>query len=175
MNSPEWVNTLILVLTIGLQLIGFFGLFLVFFPGLTIIWMGQLLWAIYTGFNSNHEPWQFGLTITFFVINTILMVGGSLVDNFFMAGGARQKGTPWWEIGITWLTMIVVSFILTPVGGLAAALLVLFLVEYQRNQDAKKAFESTKAMATGCGWGVVSRLGIAMLMIILWIIWWLVF
>jgi len=167
---PDWLNTTLLVITALIQLIGFFGLLLVFFPGLTVIWIGQLVWAISTGFNHGHEPWQYGWTIAFFAINTVLMVVGSILDNVLMAGSAHKKGAPWWVIGLSWLAMIIGGIYLTPIGGLAAALLVLFLVEFARIKDQKKAFESTKSMAMGCGWAVAARLGIALVMIILWVV-----
>jgi len=168
---PTWLQTSLLVVVIIGQLIGFFGLFLVFFPGLTIIWISQLAWAIANGFNHSHEPWQFALTIAIFVINTILMVGGSLIDNVFMAGGARKQGAAWWGIGLSWIVMLLSSIWITPLGGLAAALLVLFIVEWIRIKDYKKAFGSMRSMATGCGWSAVVRLGIALLMVVLWIVW----
>jgi len=168
---PAWLQTSLLVVVIIGQLIGFFGLFLVFFPGLTIIWISQLAWAIANGFNRSHEPWQFALTIAVFVINTILMVAGTLMDNIFMAGGARKQGASWWGIGLSWVAMILASIWLTPLGGLAAALLVLFIVEWLRIKDHKKAFESMRSMGMGCGWAVIVRAGIALLMVVLWIVW----
>ncbi len=168
---PGWLNITLMVVVILVQLIGFFGLLLVFFPGLTVIWIGQLAWAISTGFNRSHEPWQFALTITIFVLNTILMIGGSLIDNVFMAGGAAKKGAKWWAILISWLVMIVVSIFLTPLGGLLAALLTLFAIEWIRIKDHKQAFHSTTAMITGMGWSVLVRLAVAMLMIGLWVLW----
>ncbi len=167
---PPWLNITLMVVVILVQLIGFFGLLLVFFPGLTVIWIGQLAWAISTGFNHSHEPWQFALTITVFVINTLLMIGGSLIDNVFMAGGAAKKGVKWWVLVITWLVMIIVSIFATPLGGLAAALLTLFVIEWIRIKDHKQAFHSTGAMVTGMGWSVLVRLAVAILMMGLWVL-----
>ena len=172
---PEWLNTSLIILVILVQLSGFFGLFLVFFPGLTVIWIGQLAWALITGFNQSHEPWQFTLTIVVFVINTILMAGGNLIDNVLMAGNACKRGATWWGIGLSWLAMIIGGIFLTPVGGLATAFLVLFLVEWARVKDHLKAFESTKSMALGCGWAVVVRIALALVMMGLWILVLLVF
>ncbi len=66
--------------------------------------------------------------------------------------------------------MIGGGILLTPIGGLALAFLAMFLLEYFRIRDQKQAFESTKAMAMGCGWAVVIRLIFALLMIGLWVI-----
>lgn len=169
--APASVNHLVLILSGLIQLVGLIGLLLVFFPGLTIVWIGQLVWAIYTGFNQSHEPWQFYLTISLFVISTIIMIIGSFLDNVLMAGKARESGAPWWEIGLSWGAMMIGGILLTPLGGLAAALGTLFLAEYNRlEKNSKKAFESTRSMALGWGWSTIIRFLLAMVMILIWIV-----
>jgi uncharacterized protein YqgC (DUF456 family) len=168
--SP-WVEFPLLTVVILGTLIGLFGLLLVFFPGLTVIWVSDLVWGIATGFNYSKGPWTFTLTLATFAVITMLMLLGNILDNVFMAGGARSKGASWWAIGLSWVAMIVGGIYLTPVGGLAAALVVLFVVEWIRMKDHKSAFNSTSHMAMGCGWAVVSRLAIALLMIGLFAVW----
>ena len=166
-----WAEIPLLVVVILGMLIGFFGLLLVFFPGLTVIWVSILIWGIATLFNYNAGPWTFTLTIATFVVQTMLMMLGNILDNIFMAGGARTKGASWWAIGLSFVAMIVASIYLTPLGGLAAALLVLFIVEWIRIKDHKAAFKSTSSMAMGCGWAVAARLVIATIMIGLAVMW----
>jgi len=161
---------LLFVVILGI-LIGFFGLFLVFFPGLTVIWASILLWGVLTRFNYPVGPWTFTLTIATFLVITMLMLLGNVVDNLLMAGGARTKGASWWAIALSWVAMIVAGIWLSPIGGLAAALLVLFLAELARIKNYKTAFQSMSSMAMGCGWAVVARLFIASMMILLFIIW----
>lgn len=168
---PTWLNISLLVIVILGQLTGFFGLFLVFFPGLTVIWVAQLIWAIANGFNHSHTAWQFGLTIGIFVLNTIIMIGGSLIDNVLMAGGAAKQGVKWWVIALSIITMIVVSIFLTPIIGLLAAILLLFLIEWLRMKDWRRALKSTGSMLIGVGWSALIRLGLALLMMGLWVVW----
>jgi len=85
--SPTWLYYLVLVISGLLNLVGLVGLLLVFFPGLTVVWIGQLIWVIFVGFNKSHEGWQFGLTIAIFVFNTLIMIIGSLLDNILGASG----------------------------------------------------------------------------------------
>jgi len=99
------------------------------------------------------------------------MILGNIVDNILMAGGARVKGASWWAILLSWVAMIGVGLFLTPIGGLAAALLVLFVAEYLRIKDSQAAFQSMSNMALGCGWAVAARLGIASVMILLFVMW----
>jgi uncharacterized protein YqgC (DUF456 family) len=161
---------LLFVVILGI-LIGFFGLFLVFFPGLTVIWVSILLWGIATSFNYNVGPWTFTLTITTFAVITMLMVLGNIVDNILMAGGARSKGASWWSIALSWVAMIVGGIFLSPIGGFGIALLVLFIGEILRIKDYRAAFKSTSSMALGCGWAVGTRLLIAAIMIGLFGVW----
>ena len=67
--------------------------------------------------------------------------------------------------------MIVIGILLTPLGGLAAALLILFLAELIRIRDYRSAMKSMSSMAMGCGWAVFARLLIALVMILLFIMW----
>ena len=166
-----WAEVPLLIVVILGMLIGFFGLLLVFFPGLTVIWVSILIWGIATLFNYNVGPWTFTLTIATFVVQTMLMMLGNILDNILMAGGARTKGASWWAIGLSFVAMIVASIYITPLGGLVAALLVLFVVEWIRIKDHKAAFKSTSSMAMGCGWAVGARLIIATIMIGLAVMW----
>jgi len=166
-----WAEIPLLFVVVLGMLIGFFGLFLVFFPGLTVIWASILLWGMATLFNYRVGPWSFTLTIATFLVITMLMLLGNILDNIFMAGGARSKGASWWGILLSWLAMMLVGIFLTPLAGLAAALLVLFIAEIVRIKDYRAAFRSTSSMAMGCGWAVVARLIIASIMIALFIVW----
>ena len=165
-----WMYYLILAISAILNLVGLVGLLLVFFPGLTVAWVGQLIWVIFVGFNRGHEPWQFGLTISIFVINTIIMIVGALLDKILGACGTRKKGVPWWEIFLTMAVMVVGGIFLTPLGGLALSLTTLFLIEYYRlEKDTKKAWESTKALAFGYGTAAIIRFVLCLFMIALWV------
>lgn len=168
--SP-WAEIPLLVVVILGMLIGLFGLLLVFFPGLTVIWASNLVWGIATLFNYHKGPWTFTLTIATFVVITMLMLLGNILDNVFMAGGARSKGASWWAIGLSWVAMIAGGIYLTPIGGLAAALVVLFLAEWIRAKDHHLALTSMFSMVKGAGWAVFARLGIAGLMISLFAVW----
>ena len=168
--NPVWLYYLILVISGLLNLVGLVGLFLVFFPGLTVAWLGQLIWVIFVGFNKSHESWQFGLKIGIFVVNTLIMIVGSLLDNILGASGSRKKGVPWWEILVTMVVMIIAGTLLTPIGGLALSLGTLYLMEYRRlEKDTKKAWESTKALAFGYGKAAIIRFFLCLIMIGLWV------
>lgn len=168
--GPDWVYYLMLVVCALINLVGLVGLVLVFFPGLTVAWIGQLIWVIFVGFNKSHEGWQFGLTIAIFVVNTLIMLVGSLLDNILGASKTRKKGVPWWEILLTMVIMVVGGIAFTPLGGLALSLGALFLFEYFRQEkNYEKAWESTKALAFGYGTAAIIRFFLCLIMIVLWV------
>jgi hypothetical protein len=164
---PEGLHWGLVALSLGLQLVGFFGLLLVFFPGLTVMWIGQLIWAIYTQLNLAEGAPAYGWTIGIFVLNTLLMIVGGLIDNVIMVGKTRKEGVPWWAIGLSWMAMIGVGLVATPLGGLLAGFLTIFLVQFFRlGQDWQKAYGALKAMVQSSMQATLFRLGFGLVMLL---------
>jgi uncharacterized protein YqgC (DUF456 family) len=139
----------LLTVTLAVMLVGVVGLIIPILPGLVIIWLAGLVYGILSGFTT--AGWiLFGLM-------TLLMAVGSVVDNVIMGASARQKGASWLAIGVSMLLAVVGSILLPPFGGLILALLGLFGLEFWRLRDWRKALESAKSMAFGCGWSAVVR------------------
>ncbi len=132
-------------------------------PGLVIIWLAALVYGLVTGFST------VGIIIS--IIITALMIFGSLVDNILMGASASKTGASWWAITLALIAGMAGSFFWPPFGGLIASLVVLFAIEFIRLRNWRKALESTRSMALGCGWAVVARLGLGLVMISLWGIW----
>lgn len=134
-------------------------------PGLVIIWVAALGYGIAAGFGT--------LGWIMFAIITVLMLAGSILDNVLMGTQAHKQGAPWWAILIAMLAAILGSFLIPIpiVGGILSALLVLFLIEWLRLKDSKKALASMRGMLVGCGWAFIFRFIIGMVMIGLWLIW----
>lgn len=158
----EIISLFVLVILVVMG-IGLLSLLTTIIPGLTIIWLAALVYGVVTGFTI-------GGWILFGII-TILMIFGNLVDNYLMGASARQGGTSWLAIGVALVLGVVGSLVWPPLGGLLAALLGLFAVEFIRLKDWRKAVASARSMLAGCGWAVLARLGIGMVMIILWGLW----
>jgi uncharacterized protein YqgC (DUF456 family) len=148
---------------LAVMIFGLFSLLLPIMPGLAIIWVAALVYGIATGFSL----WS-GVI---FAVMTVLMLGGNLVDNVMMGAKARQQGASWVAIGVALVAGLAGSLIFPPFGGLIAALIGLFAVEMVRLQDWRKALDSTKSMAIGCGWAAIIRFGVGVVMIVLWVVW----
>jgi uncharacterized protein YqgC (DUF456 family) len=134
-------------------------------PGLVIIWVAALGYGIAAGFGA--------LGWSMFTLISLLMVGGSVLDNVLMGAKAHKEGAPWWVVLIALVSVILGNFIIPIpiIGGILAALLVLFLIEWLRLKDARKALSSMRGMLVGCGWAVVFRVIIGLVMIGVWLIW----
>lgn len=163
MEIQSFGNVMLHVLVGLTMLVGWLGLLIVIIPGLVIIWAGALAYALATGFDT--------VAIVMLVIMTILMVGGSLIDNVLIGASAKQKGASWWAIAAAVVGAIIGTLVLPPIGGLLFAMIALFAVEYFRVKDFRKALDTTGSMALGCGWAVAVRLVIGAIMIGLWVLW----
>jgi uncharacterized protein YqgC (DUF456 family) len=134
-------------------------------PGLVIIWVTAIGYGFMAGFST--------LGWIMLALITILMAGGSILDNVLMGAQAHKEGAPWWVVLIAMAAAILGNFIIPIpiIGGILTALLVLFLIEWLRLKDASKALTSMKGMLVGCGWAVAFRVIIGLVMIGLWLIW----
>jgi uncharacterized protein YqgC (DUF456 family) len=155
--------TTLRLVVLAVMLFGLLGLAIPVLPGLVIIWVPALVYGILTGFN-----WLSG---GLFAGMTVLMIIGNLVDNVIMGARAREQGASWLAIAVALTAGIIGSIVFPPFGGLIAALIGLFLVEILRLKDLRRALESTRSMAVGCGWAAVVRFGIGLVMILLWGAW----
>jgi len=140
-------------------------LVLPFLPGLVIIWAAALGYGIASGFST--------LGWVMLALITVLMLAGSVIDNVLMSTTAHKEGAPWWVTLVAMVAAIVGSIVIPiPIaGGILSALLVLFLIEWLRRKDWRKALAAMKGMLVGCGWAFVFRFIIGLIMIGLWLIW----
>lgn len=160
-------QVLIETLTLFVLLVGLFGLIVPVFPGLTIMWLAALVYALIQNARGLMTGWDWFL----FAIITILMVTGNIVDNLIIASKMRDKYIPWSSILLAFAAGILVSIFFTPIIGLIASPAALLVVEYIRLKDRRKAFDSTKTYIIGAGWAFLARFFIGMVMIGFWMLW----
>ena len=99
------------------------------------------------------------------------MLASAIGDNVLMGKAAHDKGASWLAIILGLGAGVVGTLFFPPFGGIVAAPLTLFVVEYARLHDAKLAGNITKGLLVGLGWGFVLRFGLGLGMIMLWGIW----
>jgi uncharacterized protein YqgC (DUF456 family) len=146
------------------MLLGLFGLIVPVFPGNMVIWAGALGYGLVTGFD-NRALW-------FFIPMTLITVAAFSADNLLMGAKAKQAGAAWSSIGIALVAAFITSIFATPLAGLIAAPLSLFLAEFFRNQqDGQLAWKITSGLMMGCGWAFVVRFGLGVITVGLYL-WW---
>jgi hypothetical protein len=168
---PEWLTFFLQValetLTLFVLFVGLAGLLIPVFPGLTVMWLGTLVYALIQNAAEKMTGWDWFL----FAFITLLMLVGNIIDNIIIASKMRDTFIPWSSILIAFAAGIVASIFFTPLIGLIAAPLGLFLAELRRLKNRDEAVKSTKAYMIGWGWAFGVRFLIGMMMIGSWMLW----
>jgi uncharacterized protein len=160
-------QVLLETLTLFVLLVGLFGLIVPVFPGLTIMWLATVVYALIQNARGLMNGWDWFLL----GLMTVLMITGNIVDNLIIARKMRDKYVPWSSIILSFVAGIVASIFLTPIVGLIASPLSLLTLEYIRVRDRRKAFDSTKAYVIGAGWAFLARFAIGLAMVGVWMLW----
>ncbi|HEX5807784.1 MAG TPA: DUF456 family protein, partial [Anaerolineales bacterium] len=95
--TPElelFLQVVLETLTLLALIIGLLGLIVPVFPGLVIMWLGTLLYALIQNAAGNMS----GLDWFLFAVITVLMIAGSILDNLIIAYKMRDKYVPWSSI-----------------------------------------------------------------------------
>src|SRR5215213_3605530 len=168
--TPEFelfLQAVLETLTLLALIVGLLGLVVPVFPGLVVMWLGTLVYAIIQNAAGNMTGWKWAL----FGVITLLMITGSIADNLIIARKMRDKYIPWSSILWAFAAGIVASLFFTPLIGLVAAPAGLFLAEMSRLKNREAAIDSTKAYIIGWGWAFGARFLIGLMMTGFWMIW----
>ena len=168
--TPEFaaaLQVILEILTLFVLLVGLLGLIVPVFPGLTVMWLGTLVYALIQNAAGHMTGWKWFL----FGIITLLMIIGNVADNLIIARKMRDKYVPWSSILWAFAAGIVASLFFTPLIGLVASPAGLFLAESSRLRDRQAAVESTKAYMIGWGWAFGARFFIGLMMTGFWMLW----
>jgi uncharacterized protein YqgC (DUF456 family) len=161
-------------LTLGIMLIGLFGLIVPVFPGLLIMWLATLFYALLESSAGRMTWYQWVL----FGVITVLMVVGNIIDNIVIARKMRGRAIPWFSIGLAYaggligtLAFAPLANVFTPFIGIVASLLFLFGAEWLRLRKVKPAFVSARSYMIAWGWSYAAVFGVGILMILVWVVW----
>jgi uncharacterized protein YqgC (DUF456 family) len=158
---------LLQAMVLFVMLIGLVGLIMPIFPGLTVMWLATLTYAL---LQSAREQMAW-IDWTLFAVITVLMLGGNVIDNIIIAKKMRDVSIPWGSILIGYAAGLVGSIFFTPVIGVVAAPLGLLAAEYLRLRDRQQAVRATQAYVSGVGWAFAARFSIGVVMTGLWMAW----
>ena len=163
----QFLQVVLETLTLFALIVGLLGLIVPVFPGLFVMWLGTLLYALIQNASGDMTGWKWLI----FGIVTVLMISGSIGDNLIIAYKMRDKYIPWSSNLFAFAAGIVASIFFTPLVGLVAAPVGLFLAESRRLKNNEEAVASTKAYMIGWGWGFGVRFLIGLTIIGFWMLW----
>lgn len=167
-TDPDfWTLVVLQGITLAVLLIGWAGLLIPVFPGLAVMWLATLIYALLVN-SIGRMGW---IDWTLFGLITVLMLAGSIVDNIIIARKMRGRHVPWRSILLAYLAGLLASAFFTPVIGIAASPLALYAAESARLRDRKLGFESARLYMIAWGWAFAAVFTIGALMIILWSLW----
>jgi len=162
-----FLQVILETITLFVLIVGLLGLIVPVFPGLTVMWLGTLFYALIQNSAGKMTGWDWFL----FGLITVLMIVGNIVDNLIIAYKMRDKYVPWSSIILAFAAGIIVSLFFTPLIGLVAAPAALFLAELRRLKNRDAAIDSTKAYMIGWGWAFGARFLVGSMMIGFWMLW----
>ena len=166
--DPEFWSLVVLQgITLAVLLVGWAGLLVPVFPGLVVMWLATLLYALIQS-AAGRMSW---FDWTLFGLITLLMIAGSVVDNIIIARKMRGRHVPWRSILFAYLAGLLGSIFFTPLVGIAASPLALYAAESARLRDRQRGFESARAYMVAWGWAFMAVFSLGALMILLWVLW----
>lgn len=156
-------DSIVTILVGVAMLAGLVGIFIPLMPDILLIWGAGLAYGLVVGWGSL-GPWMFG-------VMTILGVIGLLTDLWLTSLGGKIGGASLSSILVGILAGFVGMIFLSPIGGIFVMLGTTFYLEFRRVKDTDLAVKGMLGVALGYGASIGVKVGIAIVMILLWLIW----
>jgi len=141
------------------MLIGLVGVVVPFLPGLTLVWGGVLLWAVF-----RHD----GLGWTTLGVVTALFAVGTIAKYLLPGRRLREAGVPGTTLIVGGVAGVVGFFVIPVVGALLGFVLGVYLAERVRIGGAG-AWPATRRALAAVGWSIVIELTAGLLIVATWV------
>lgn len=151
-----------LALTLIVMFIGLLGVLLPFIPGVTLIWLAALVYAIAEGFKN--------VDAVTMIVLSVIAIPGITADIWVSNLGARVGGASFWAILASLLGGVVGFFVASVPGALIGSLVGLIGVELFRAGNWRQALKASGGLIVGWLLSTVLQLLIGAIMIA--IFWW---
>lgn len=143
-------------------LAGLAGTVIPVMPGLVVVWLatagsllvqgrGPLVWAVVA-------------------VLTGLMIAGTVASTVLPAKRAHASGAPTQSLVLAGVGAVVGFFVIPVLGIIVGGVLGLLLAERERQGDWSPAWDSSKEVLKGYGWGVLLEIAIGLTMGLIWLI-----
>ena len=156
-------DTAVIFITAVAIVVGIFGTFIPFVPGLVLSWGGVVFWAIFSS-GSVATRWSV------FGIVTVLAVAGSVMKFTIPGRRMARSGVPKLTVAAGGLVGIVGFFVVPVVGLFLGFVLGVFLAELLRLKNAKLAWPSTWKAVKAVGLSALIEIGIGLLILSTWVL-----
>ena len=153
----EPTNTIVLVITFLVVLVGLIGTVLPVIPGTILIFAGALLYALVEGFQVVGWP-------TLVVLGVLAAVA-TTADLWASSVGAKIGGASGWSVVIGLLAGLVGFVVLNLAGAIIGAILGVLLTEVVRVGDWRQALKAGGGWVVGWILSTVVQLGIGLIMV----------
>jgi uncharacterized protein len=148
------------------MLIGLIGTLLPAVPDLVLIWATALGYGLLAGW-GDWGPWLFA--------GISLLCGAGLLSELLTSGaGARMGGASIWSILGGVAAGVILLFAAGPLGGLIALLAGVFLLEWRKGRDSRRAGRAVLGTAVGYIASFFVKFALGFACVGLWVIWVLV-
>ena len=151
-----------LTVALAAMFIGLLGVLLPLVPGVALIWLVALVYAIAEGF-KNIDP------ITMIVLS-IIALPGITADIWVSSLGAKAGGASLWSIVASLVGGVVGFLVSTLPGAIIGALVGLMAVELFRAKDWRQALKASGGWIAG--WLLAAVVQIVVGLIMIAIFWW---
>ncbi len=156
-------KTLVTVLAAVVMLLGLAGVVLPALPGLALIWLAALGYALLAGWGAS-GPWLFGLI-------TLLGLAGLGSELWVTSAGAKVAGASGWSVLAGIVLGLIGLLFFSPIGAVIGLTLGILGGEYLRLKDWRKALSAAGGTLAGCGVSYGVKLLLGMVMIGAWVAW----
>jgi uncharacterized protein YqgC (DUF456 family) len=145
------------------MLVGLIGTLLPGVPDLVLIWVTALGYGLLAGWGE-WGPWLFaGITL--------LCITGLLTEVLASSTGARIGGASGWSIVGGVAAGVILLVVAGPMGGLIALLGGIFLLEWRKHRDSRRAGRAMLGTAVGYGAAFFVKFMLAVAAVGLWVVW----
>lgn len=145
------------------MVVGIFGTVVPLLPGLPIVWVAALVYALLS--DPGVSGWLAFAVITALAIAGLL-IGTALPHRRVVAAGVPRSSV------VAGVALAVVGFFAIPVVGLPiGAATGILLAEKRRLDDWSAAVAATKSLLIGFGLGALLQFGAGVAIMIVWVVW----
>lgn len=160
-EMTEPANTIVLVLTLVVMVIGLIGTVLPIIPGTILIFLAALIYALIEGFQTIGWP-----TL---VVLGVMTVVATTADLWASSVGAKIGGASGWSVLVGLLGGLVGFFVFSLPGAIMGAILAVLLTEIVRVGDWRQALKAGSGWLVGWILSTVFQLGMGLIMMAIFV------